>query len=100
MTNPEKVRASLYLERDLWERAKAITEQTGGVISASSMVNDFLRHTVPFVEEAVRKAQEGDREALLQFFDAFLAGSVVDLGAQAGSIRTNLREKAGKEAST
>ena len=91
------VRASVYLERDIWERAKAVTSATG-VVSVSQVINDFLLGIVPVMEGALERAKKGDRAELLQFMDTFLAGQIGTLGEETAALRRELTKEPEKGA--
>lgn len=90
-----KTRASLYLDTDMWLRAKAVT--AGTPFSVSSMVNNMLHQLVPLMEDAKARAAAGDRAGMLSLLDAFMSGTMASTGSDLHALRTELMREAGKE---
>lgn len=92
-----KVKASVYLDKETWERFKAVTKSLPGLPSASAMVNNYITGLVDLMEHALRAAQEGDRTELLRIVDSFVASNLATSGSELGSIRRQLMQDTGKE---
>lgn len=92
---PGKTRASLYLDTDLFERAKAVT--AGTPFSVSSMVNNMLSELVPFMEDAKARAASGDRAGMLALLDGFMSGTIATTGTDLAAMRTELLRESGEE---
>jgi len=92
----EKVKATVYVSKDTWERAKALFEGIPG-FSASSLIDSVLQQMVPDLERFLEMAKQGDAEAMVQFMDTFTALKLGTLGSEFSTVRRELLEKARKE---
>jgi len=92
---PGKKRTNLYLDADVWERAKAVT--TGTPFSVSSLVNSILHQLVPLMESAKERAAAGDRAGMLMLLDAFMSGTIAATGTDLAALRTELMREPGEE---
>lgn len=90
-----KSRAALYLDTDIWERAKAVTADTP--FSVSNIVNNTLHQLVPFLEQAKARAAAGDRAGMLSLLDAMMSGTIATTGADLAAMRTELLREPGEE---
>lgn len=89
-------RGSIYVDQDIWKRAKAVTARRG-VPSISALVNEYLAGMVPMMEQAVEAADKGDRSAMLQILDAFIVGNLANVGPDLATLRRELTEKSEEE---
>lgn len=92
---PGKMRASLYVDEDIYQRAKVVT--AGTPFSVSSIVNNVLHQLVPFLEEAKERAAAGDRAGMLALLDAMMSGTIATTGADLAALRTELQREPGEE---
>ncbi len=79
---PNKVRANLYLNEEQWERFKAVTAKIPNS-SASQMIDQLMAQAVPFLEQTVRLAESGDR-------DAFIALATMTMGQMSEEFGTTM----------
>lgn len=88
-----KVRASLWLTKDIFERAKALSNEVPA-FSVSAIVDGMLHQIVPQLERTIELAKAGDREAMLQFMDTFSATMLAQMGSELSTVRRELQSKA------
>lgn len=73
-----KIRVNLYLDEDIYKKAKAVVDQIpGGSISA--LVNDVLEQAVPSFEHILEAAKAGDSEAQAKMMSHLLANQLLSL---------------------
>jgi hypothetical protein len=86
-----KVRANLYMDKDIWESFRAVVADMPNQ-SASGFIEDWLRLTLPTMQELTVASKAGDREALIRMGYLKL-GENLDVGSKAlYALRTDLDE--------
>lgn len=73
-----KIRATLYIDGDLHERLKVLTETVPGM-TISGTFNDLVREFLPVIEGLVDMAREGNIDAQAEMMEALLAQQLVGL---------------------
>lgn len=86
-----KIRANLYLDKDIYERAKKLANFMPGAFSVSQSVEQFLSQMLSVMEPFVEKAKAGDKEAAYQLFKNLAADGVINLGESMNVLRTELQ---------
>lgn len=83
-----KMRVNLYLDEDLYKKAKAVVDQVPGG-SISRLVNDVLGQAIPSFEHILEAAKAGDNEAQAKMMSHLLANQLLGLADESvGLLRT------------
>lgn len=100
MANPDKVRANLYLDRDVYERAQHLAERLPG-LSVSEMVTDLLKSAIEPLEQLLKMAESGDKDAQAEMMSRLLADQLLLLAGEGmDTMRMVKQGKPGKEQAT
>lgn len=81
MANPDKVRANLYLDRDVYERAQDLVERLPG-LSVSEMVSDLLKSAIEPLEQLLEMAESGNKDAQAEMMSRLLADQLLGLAGE------------------
>jgi hypothetical protein len=92
-----KVRANLYLDKELYERALAVFKAMPGDATVSNVVSQWLSEVVPSLERLLEAAQSGDAQMALRLVDSETVTMMTKLGGHLDGlkdVRTNLENQA------
>lgn len=91
----KKVRVNVYVRKENWNRLKAVIQDLGGTLTLSGIVDDYVAQIAPVLEDVLRRAREGDKEAMLALFDSLIASNVATLGVEHAALHKALKEEGG-----
>lgn len=83
-----KMRVNLYLDEDIYRKAKSLVEQVPGS-SVSGLVDEVLEGAIPMLEQTLEAAKAGDTEAQAKMMSHLFANQLLKLANESvGVIRT------------
>jgi len=87
----EKVRANLYVDSDIHARLMAVVKRLPGY-SASSVVDELLAETVPYLEQVADAAESGDHEAMRTVFSRMVVDQISHTQRDGGAEKSGAGE--------